>query len=148
MPARVGLSHSARAEDHRNLQMRAGEPFPDHGAVLYARGDEYPRGGIEDQRLAADGELYFGAQVFGVFVVAADMEDNLVAAFAVGVLKDVGVGVGHIPYPAEFDIGVAAGDEVVAHQGHGGVLPALDVAGGHFVAGFSDQVFLPIGGHC
>lgn len=147
MAAGVGFGHGAGAEDDGHLQMRAGELFPGHRPVPDARRYEQPRGSIEGQRLAADGELDFAAQVFGVIRVGADMKHDFVAARLMDVLVDVGVGLGHGVEPAHFDISVAAGDEVAAHQGHGGVLMPLDIAGADLVVGFPDQVFLSVGGH-
>jgi hypothetical protein len=69
------------------------------------------------------------------------MENHFVMTI-VGVLKNMRIRLRHFVYPANFKIQIASGHQVIAHQGHGGILPAFYFAGGHFVSGFGHQISL------
>jgi hypothetical protein len=116
------LGEIAAAQDNGHLQVGAGDLFPGQRAMLDAFGDEEGGCRIEDERLAVIAVFDFAAEVLWVFSVVPDVYHDFIVV--VDMFRDMGVGIGHIVYPAELDIGVAAGDEGVTHVGLGGYLPA------------------------
>jgi hypothetical protein len=114
--------------------------------MRYPCGQENPACGGEGKGLPADIELDFTTQVLRVVGVSADVQDNLIEIMHM--LVDMGIGVGYVVNPAEFDIVVDSRHLSTAHISHSGALAVFDSRAG-LIDWFPDKIsFIVHCSHC